>query len=87
MRNLQERAASEQAAPPSAAPPINTLTYSSDNPQNPVANSSNPNQPAAIKGPWGLDMKRLGKLNSSPINPASPIANALSKSMIGRVIL
>ena len=82
MRNLQERAASEQAAPPS-----NSLTYSSDNPQNPVVNPSNPNQPAAIKGPWGLDMKRLGKLNSSPINPASPIANALSKAMIGRVIL
>jgi len=48
--------------------------------------ASSPSQPAAIKGPWGLDMKYMGNINNSPVNAASPIANALSKGMIGRVV-
>ena len=74
MRNAQSQASL------SAPGDIST----SSNPQNPA--SSNPNPPTGLKGPWGLDMKYMGKLNDSPNNSASPIANALSRGMIGRVV-
>ena len=77
MRNVQAQA--------SASAPTSDASTASNNSQNTTA--SDPTQPSVRKGPWGLNMKYMGKINNNPNNASTPLANALSKGMIGRVIL